>query len=197
MNRFLDALRGYLLALGRVLAVAWKASIKWLSVPVNFCLALLGLVFVISFVSWAVGSAFEEAVLFFPDAKGQPRGELREIPHSRGVEARADLIASEILLGPKSLSLYPAFPQGVRLETVMYRRGRLYVDISPEAALEDPNSLKYGIAALERSLKTALPGMKRLSLTIGGQEPYAFGIADGHVEGIKAEGGKDIKKAGK
>ena len=79
----------------------------------------------------------------------------------------------------------------------MYRRGRLYVDISPEAALEDPNSLKYGIAALERSLKTALPGMKRLSITIGGQEPYAFGIADGHAEGIKAKGGKDIKKAGK
>jgi hypothetical protein len=71
----------------------------------------------------------------------------------------------------------------------MYRRGRLYVDLSPEAALEDPNSLKYGIAALERSLKTALPGMKRLSLTIGGKEPYA--------EGIRAEGGKDIKKAGK
>jgi hypothetical protein len=189
MNRFLDALRGYLLALGRVLAVAWKASIKWLSVPVNFCLALLGLLFMVSFVSWAVGSAFEEAVLFFPNARGVLRGELREIPHSRGTEARADLIASEILLGPKNLSLYPAFPQGVRLETVMYRRGRLYVDLSPEAALEDPNSLKYGIAALERSLKTALPGMKRLSLTIGGKEPYA--------EGIEAEGGKDIKKAGK
>ena len=85
MNRFLDALRGYLLALGRVLAVAWKASIKWLSVPVNFCLALLGLVFVISFVSWAVGSGFRGGGLVFPRREGpatrritgnpsQPRG---------------------------------------------------------------------------------------------------------------------------
>jgi hypothetical protein len=57
----------------------------------------------------------------------------------------------------------------------------------------DPISLKTriltGIAALERSEKAALPGIKRLSLTIGGKEPYAIGLA--------AEGGKGIKKTGK
>ena len=189
MNSFLDAMRRSLLTAGRLVSAAWESSLKWLSVPVNLCLAVLGLIFVVSFASWAFGSSFEEAVLFYPDAKGVLHGELREIPHSRGAEARAELIASELLLGPKDANLSPAFSTGVRVETAMYRKGKLFIDMSPEAALDAPISLRRGIAAMERSLRAALPGMKRLSLTIGGKEPY--------VDGLKVEGGKDIKKTGK
>ena len=53
---------------------AWKASFEWLSVPVNLCLAVLGLVFVVSFASWAFGEPFEEAVLWFPDRRKGPFG---------------------------------------------------------------------------------------------------------------------------
>jgi hypothetical protein len=186
MSQFLDAPRRFLLAVGRILAAAWAATLKWLSVPVNLCLALIGLVFIVSFASWAIGDRFEEAVLFFPDAKGRLHGETRNVPHSWGSEARAELIASELLLGPKDTSLSPAFTPGVRVDSVIYRKGRLFVDISPIAALDSPKSLKDGIGAMERSLKAALPGIKRISLTIGGKEPYAVGL--------KAEGGKDIKK---
>jgi hypothetical protein len=189
MKRFLEAMRRFSLAAWRVLAAAWAVSRKWLSVPVNACLALLGLVFLLSFSIWAIGDGFEQAVLFFPDARGALYGEPRDVPHSRGPEALAELIASELLLGPKDASLSPAFAAGVRVETAIYRKGRLFIDISPEAALDAPKSLRSGIAAMERSLRTALPGIKRLSLTIGGKEPYAVGLV--------AEGGKDIKKTGK
>jgi len=189
MNPLLDALRRFLLAASRALAAAWAASLKWLAVPVNLCLAVLGLVFVLSFLSWAFGDSFEQAVLFFPDARGNLRGEPRDVPHSRGSESRAELIASELLLGPARASLLPAFAPGTRVESALYRRGRLFIDISPAAALEPPGALKSGIAAMERSLHAALPGLKRLSLTIGGKEPYAVGL--------KAEGGRGIKKTGK
>ena len=189
MKRFLESSRRSMLAAGRALAVAWKATLKWLYVPVNFCLAVLGLVFAVSFVSWAFGAAFEEAVLFFPDQKGHLHGELREVPHGWGSESRAELIASELLLGPKSASLEPAFASGVRVESAMYRKGHLYIDVSPDAALAPKNSLKNGLEAMERSLRAALPGLRRLSLTIGGKEPYSVGIG--------AEGGKEIKKIGK
>jgi hypothetical protein len=189
MKRFLEAFNRFLIAAGRALALAWRVSLKWLSVPVNLCLAVLGLLFVVSFVSWAFGESFEQAVLFFPDAKGRLKGELRDVPHSRGAEARAELIASELLLGPATASLDPAFAPGTRVQASLYRRGRLFLDISPEAAVEQPQALKIGITAMERSLQAALPGLKRLSLTIGGEEPYAVGL--------KTEGGKGIKKTGK
>ena len=184
MNKYIDVTRRFVLAAGRALSVAWKQTLIWLSVPVNLCLAVLGLVFVISFISWAATSAFEEVVLFYPDAKGSLHGELREVPHSRGSEARAELIASELLLGPKSASLFPAFSSGIRVESVIYRKGRLFIDIFPEAALDAPKSLKRGIEAMERSLKAALPGMKLLTLTIGGKEPYSEGLI---AEGERAQ----------
>jgi hypothetical protein len=194
MSKFIEAMRRFFLAAGRALAIAWAASLKWLAVPLNLCLSVLGLVFAVSFVSWAVGDRFEEALLFFPDAKGVLRGEVRELPHSRGAEARAELIASEVLLGPQSANLTPAFAPDVRVESVLLRKGRLFVDISPGAALaamdaSDPNTIKWGIAAMERSLRTSLPGIKRLTVTIGGKEPY--------TDRLKVEGGHIAKKTGK
>jgi len=189
MKPILDVLRRFSLAARRALASAWGSSRKWLSVPVNLCLALLGLVFLISFASWAIGDRFEDAVLWFPNQKGVLQGEIRQVPHSWGVEARADLIASELLLGPKSTFLSPAFAPGIRVESVLFRKGRLFVDISSNAALDEPKALKNGLAAMERSLRAALPGLRRLVVTIGGTEPY--------VVGLKAEGGTDIKKTGK
>jgi hypothetical protein len=190
MNRILDALREFLLNARRALALAWDRALRWLSVPPNLCLALIGLVFVISFSTWAIADRFESALLYFPDAKGTLHGEVREVPHSWGKEARAGLIASEILLGPKSADLVSAFPSGVRVESVLYRKGRLFLDISASAALATPDSLKTGIKAMEHSIHAALPGIWRITLTIGGKEPYK--------EGLKAaEGRPEIKKAGK
>jgi len=189
MKPFLEALRRLSVVVGHALVAAYRRSLVWLSFPVNFCLAVLGLVFFLSFASWAIGHDFDPVVLWFPDSKGSLRGEIRQVPTSWGAEARAELVASELLLGPKSISLHPAFPPGVRVESVLYRKGRLFVDISLEAALEDAKSLKNGLAALERSLRAALPGLRRLTVTIGGTEPYSVGL--------KVEGARGAKKTGK
>jgi Sporulation and spore germination len=189
MKPFLEALRRLSVVVGRSLVVAYKRTILWLSFPVNFCLAVLGLVFLVSFASWAIGRVFDPVVLWFPDSKGSLRGEIRQVPVSWGAEARAELVTSELLLGPKTMSLHPDFPPGIRVESVMYRKGRLFVDISLEAALEDAKSLKNGLAALERSLRAALPGLRRLTVTIGGTEPYTVGL--------KVDGARGAKKAGK
>jgi hypothetical protein len=188
MNRFFDAMRRFLDAAGRFLAVAWRATRMWLSVPINACLALLGFVFLVSFCSWAVGDRFQKAVFYFPDDRGRLRGELREVPRTWGTEARAELIASEVLLGPKDNKLQLDFPLGTQLESVLYRKGKLYVDISADAALSPPTSLKAGMTAMEKSLRAALPGIGRVAITIGGLEPYAAGLQ------VK---GKGEKKAGK
>jgi hypothetical protein len=185
---FLDILRRFSASAGRFLAEAYRRTRIWLSVPVNACLAALGLVFLVSFAAWAIADRFSEAVLWFPDSKGSLRGELRQIPAKWGAESRAELVASELLLGPKTLPLRPAFDPGVRVESVLYRKGRLFLDISKAAALQDSGTLKTGLAAMERSLRAALPGLRRLTVTIGGIEPY--------VDGLKIEGGPAPKESG-
>jgi hypothetical protein len=187
MNRFLEAARRFFGLLRRVsaivvaaLAVAWRHTRKWLSVPFNFCLASLGAVFLFSLVSWAILDRKAEVLLFFPDAKSSRiRGEVRDLPRARGPEARAELVASEVLLGPRDSRLAPAFPAGIRVETAIYRNRRLLVDISPQAAVSDQASLRLGLESLRRSLATAVPQAARIVLTIGGREPYAESIAEG------------------
>jgi hypothetical protein len=189
MKPFLDKLRRLSIMAWEAIIVVYKRSLVWLSVPVNLCLAVLGLVFLVSFASWAIADRFSDVVLWFPDSKGSLRGELRQVPVKWGAENRAELVASELLLGPKTLSLKPAFQPGIRVESILYRKGRLYVDVSLEAALQDSKSLKTGLEAMERSLKAAIPGLRRLTLTIGGIEPYS--------DGLKIEAGGGAKKAGK
>ncbi len=179
MNRFLVTLRRVLELIGRATALAWRHGRAWLSVPFNLCLAVLASVFLLSLLSWAVLDRKAEVLLFFPDARnGRIQGEVRDLPRAWGSEARAELVASEVLLGPRNSGLAPAFPAGTRVEAVLYRKGRLYVDISDDAALAEPPSLKLGLEALRRSLAVAVPQAARIALTIGGREPYAETMAE-------------------
>ncbi|HUW39463.1 MAG TPA: hypothetical protein VMV90_00525 [Rectinemataceae bacterium] len=174
MKDFLAAIVDFSKRAARASASAAKITLAWLSVPVNLCLALLGATFLISLLSWAVLDRNSGYVLFFPDARtGAIRGETRDLPRVFGSEARASLVASEELLGPADPNLIPAFALGSRIDTVMYRGRRLYVDISDVAALAGHRTIEQGLYCLKRTLRTALPFARSIVITIGGYEPYA------------------------
>jgi hypothetical protein len=186
MKKLLAACASVARAQARFLRGALRKAFAWLSLPVNACLAAIVLAFLISLFSWAIGDRYAEMALFFPSGKASASGlatlkaELRDLPRPRGAEARAELLASELLLGPRDPLLGPAFPQGTRLESALYRKGHLYVDLSASAALAEASALKAGLSALERSLRLALPGLKGLRVTIGGREPYVESIMAGN-----------------
>jgi hypothetical protein len=172
-ERSIAASGRFLASASRLLRGGAKAAIAWLSVSVNLCFALLCLIFLVSLLSWAISDRFSRAVLFFPVGRdGRLEAELRQLPRTYKAESRAELIASEILLGPEDPALEPDFPAGLGLRSVLYRKGRLFVDIAEGAALAEPESLKRGLEALSLSLRAALPGIKTLTITIGGEEPY-------------------------
>ncbi|MGO8695951.1 MAG: GerMN domain-containing protein [Rectinemataceae bacterium] len=174
MKDFLTASAGPTRRFLRAAHSAAKLGRDWLSVPVNLCLALLGAAFMISLLSWAIADHNSGYVLFFPDAHtGRMRGELRDLPRVFGSEARAGLVASEVLLGPADPNLLPDFALGSKIETTIYRGRKLYVDISDDAAVAGRSSIELGLACLRRSLATALPFAQHIIITIGGQEPYA------------------------
>jgi hypothetical protein len=181
MKQFLDSCRRASTAIKRASLAALRAVRAWLSVPVNACIAALAAAFLVSALSWALGDRYAEVALFFPSGRGASLGgEMRDLPRPRGPEARAELVASELLLGPRDPALHAAFPQGTRLVSAIYRKGRLFVDLSDDAALAEPAVLRAGLAAIERSLRLALPGLKRLTVTIGGREPYADSETEGN-----------------
>jgi hypothetical protein len=184
MSSFPEKLKAILascLELCRKFVDLCRRGIVWISPPPRLCAAILGLVFAVSLIAWSFGDSTCDVVLFFPLAKGNPvafRGEVRSIPRSSSAEKKAELVASELLLGPMGQGLRPAFAPGVQLRSVLLRKSVLYVDLSSEAALAGRADLATALPSLEKSLHFALPAARRVVITIGGQEPYREGLSD-------------------
>lgn len=169
--------------------LAWlKRVVIWFSPPIRLCTSALALAFLISFIGWAAGDPFFDAVLYFPKGQGTSlKGEIRSLPKTWRSEARAELIASEVLLGPITPGLRPAFPTGVRVESAICRRGVASIDLSENAALSDQAALKLGLTAMRKSLRAGLPLVYRVRITIGGVEPYAYAQSSARSTAVKAK----------
>jgi hypothetical protein len=96
-----------------------------------------------------------------------PRSESREIDIRRYVE--------ETLLGPVTLDLAPLFPRGVRLESLLYRDGVVYADLSESAALpvaEGPGVFA-ALGVLYGGLRRNFSYVRDVRLFIAGNEAYS------------------------
>jgi len=154
----------------------YSRTVDWLSVSSNLCLTVLTCLFAFSFVTWVVRAPGREIALFFPDSAGVSRGEPRLVSRAPNREMLAELVASEVLLGPSDQRFSAPFDSNERPGTVMLRDDKLYVDLAERVALTPPDRLRRGIESLERSLRLALPGLKTVAITIGGREPYTSGL---------------------
>ncbi len=125
------------------------------------------------------------AVLFFPRAEDlRLEGESRQVlPGGMGLEEGARMVVEEFLLGPGDSRLIGALPRGTRLREILYRRGRLYVDLSEDAAFALTPPLDLGLRAIRRTLKYNYPTLGSVIVTIGGLEPGVRGF--GAVEETK------------
>lgn len=113
------------------------------------------------------------AVLFFPRAEdlrleGEPR---QVLPGGPGLEEGAREVVEEFLLGPGDSRLIAALPRGTRLREILYRRGRLYVDLSEDAIFGREPSLDLGLRAIRRTLRYNFPTLGSFIVTVGGREP--------------------------
>ncbi|MBL8968686.1 MAG: GerMN domain-containing protein [Spirochaetaceae bacterium] len=188
-------------AAARKAAVLVRKLAVWLAPPRRLLPACLAAAFLISLLSWAVGDRLADAVLYFPSARGDGlKSELRALPRFVRSEPRAELVAAEVLLGPRNASLIPAFPKGSRVESCVYRKRILYLDLSEYAALADRPSLEKGLLALKKSLKATLPLSRRTVITIGGREPFADSLqtaSSGSADRARTADGGDGNLAAK
>jgi hypothetical protein len=140
---------------------------------------LLGLFFVITLACWLFRPVpTRNAVLFFPRA-GSTRlcGESRPVlPGRAGLEESARIMVEELLLGPADIRFSPALPRGTRVTETLYRRGRLYVDLSEDAVFAVNPSLTEGLSAVRKTLRYNFPTLRSVVLTVEGREPYAVSL---------------------
>ncbi|MFP3040367.1 GerMN domain-containing protein [Treponema primitia] len=81
----------------------------------------------------------------------------------------------EALLGPVSLDSAPLFPKGTRLESLLYRDGVIYADLSDSAALAplEGADVFTGLYTLYGGIKRNFSYVKDVRLFIAGHEVYS------------------------
>jgi hypothetical protein len=124
-----------------------------------------------------LGNGKVSRVLFFPDSRGARLvAEQRSLPRHHGLEEEVRELVDGVLLGPMRHDLARLFPRGVTVQTLVVRNRVLYLDLSPAAALPDPEVPLAGepaLNALARSIHANFPRLRELALSIDGQVPQA------------------------
>jgi len=109
--------------------------------------------------------------LYFPDQHANNLvGERRVLSPIGNPEERSRRVLDELALGPMNHNLQPLLPQGARISLVMQRSGTLYIDI--EFANLADSKIRFPLIkeAIEKTLKTSVPGSGSIRLFINGIE---------------------------
>jgi hypothetical protein len=122
-----------------------------------------------------LGNGRVSRVLFFPPESGHRLvAEQRFLPRHRGLEAEAAELVGGVLLGPTRHDALRLFPRGATVISVMASGKTLYVDLTPQVLVEDPEVPLRGqdaLDALGRSLRFNFPRLKEVVFFIDGQQP--------------------------
>jgi len=116
-------------------------------------------------------------VLFFPKPGAAGLyGETRLLPERRGLEESLQLLVDELILGPVSPKLSKLMPREVRADSVIARKGVVYLNLSRELVLgerRDSVSFDLIIEAAGNTVLFNFPQVRRLYIFVDGQVPGA------------------------
>ena len=114
-------------------------------------------------------------ILYFPAPPiGRVVAELRFVPRHLTVEENVEEAADNVLLGPTRHDALRLFARGATVTAVMVSGRTLYLDLTPQILLDDPEVPLKGqdaLAALTRSLRTNFPRFTEVIYFIDGQAP--------------------------
>jgi len=112
-------------------------------------------------------------VLRFPDSiSRQLSAEVRALPFTWETEHNIELMVREVLLGPAQYSHLRLFSREAQLRSVLVRGDTLYMDLSKEAFLPDPDvvySPQMALDVLRSTLMDNFPGVSHVFISVGGE----------------------------
>jgi hypothetical protein len=110
--------------------------------------------------------------VFYSINNGTPAVEERMLPLPRSREEKVAGYVEETLLGPVSQDSTPLFSRDTRLESLLYRDGVVYLDLSEAAALppERGGDVFRSLETLHRGILRNFSFVRKVRLFIAGNE---------------------------
>lgn len=119
---------------------------------------------------------WHQYVLFFPQYKDEEvvETEFRKFPMKESAEENMQSLIQEVLLGPEDLRHIAIMPESTELQSLLFRKGELFVDFSSELLFsgEAPQlSLREQISLIEKALRFNFREIEEIVFTIEGELP--------------------------
>jgi hypothetical protein len=138
--------------------------------------AFVGTLIVSILLFFLFGNSKVARIFYFPSQPpGRVVAEMRFVPRHATLEENVRETADNVLLGPTRHDALRLFPRGATVTAVMASGRTLYLDITPQVLLEDPEVPLKGaeaLAAFTRSLKQNFPRFAEVVFLIDGQVPH-------------------------
>jgi hypothetical protein len=133
---------------------------------------------ILAFTDFLILGLVRRTFVFYSIDNRKPVVEDRMVRQTGSQENDVRQYVEEALLGPVSLDSTPLFPKGTRLESLLFRDGVVYADLSELAAL--PAVLPFhegadvfnGLQTLHSGIKRNFSYVKDVRLFINGHEAY-------------------------
>jgi hypothetical protein len=134
------------------------------------CLVLLCL---LAFLDYRRSEFTRTTFVFYDIETGNELVEERMLPLPGNREEKLRFYAAEALLGPALQNALPLFPRDTRLESILFRDGVVYLDLSETAALpvEDGDSFR-SLSSLYRGIRRNFGFVKDVRFFIAGNEAF-------------------------
>jgi hypothetical protein len=151
-----------------------------LTLPVRFfgnaacrVLVCLGLLCLFVFSDYRRSEFTRTTFVFYDTESGNELVEERMLPLPRNREEKLRFYASEALLGPSLQNALPLFPPNTRLESLLFRDGVVYLNLSEIAALpvEGGDSFQ-SLSALRGGIRRNFGFVKDVRVFIAGNEAF-------------------------
>ena len=119
-----------------------------------------------------VPGALTRTILRFPaEISHRVVPEARSLPFNWDTEHNAELVVREILLGPARHDHLRLFSRQASVLFVLLRNGSLYVDLSKESFIPDPDAIYSpvkALAILKATLMDNFKGLSNVKISVGG-----------------------------
>ena len=99
---------------------------------------------------------------------------MRTIPKYHDEEKNIQVYVEELLLGPRGMNLSSVFPEGTRLNQLMLREKKLFIDINNMVLKTDiikSYNIGKNIKLLRKNIIFNFPDISDIIFTITGEEP--------------------------
>jgi hypothetical protein len=143
------------------------------SEKLNRRLFFLILIALAALTEFLVTGLVRRTFVFYSALEGEVAVEDRMLHRSYSSETDIRRYVEEVLLGPVSPDLDPLFPRETRLNSLLYRDGVVYADLTADAALPaERGDVFQGFLTLNEGIRRNFAAVTDVRLFIGGAEVF-------------------------